>query len=247
MKTTLEKLRQEPYAKILCYPRPSMKEINNRLKQLRKLEIDIIDFTGEKRIFNVSILGKGCVGIAITAYQHQERLALKIRRVDADRSEMTREARLLERANSVIVGPKLVGQTRDLLLMQFIDGRLLPEWLQRKTSPQRIRRVLQETLEQCWRLDMVGLDHGQLSYAPKHIIIDGKDKVFIVDFETASVDRTPSNVTSMCQFLFISGLAVKVGEKLGKRNRTEIIQVLRLYKKARTRENFQKLLKACGL
>ena len=247
MKTALEELRQEPCARILCYPRPSKKEISDRLEQLRKLGIDAVEFIGGKRFFNVSVLGKGYVGIVIVAYKNQEKLALKIRRVDADRSEMTREAKLLQKANFVDVGPKLIGQTKDFLLMQFIDGKLLPEWLESKMSSQRIGRLLRQTLEQCWRLDMTGLDHGELSYAPKHIIVDKKDRAFIVDFETASIARTPSNVTSMCQFLFISGLGGKVTEKLGRRNCTNIIQALRLYKKVRTRENFQRVLEVCGV
>lgn len=247
MKAPLEKLRQEPYTKILCYPRPSKKEISGRLEQLRKLGIDAVEFVDGKKLFDVSVLGKGYVGIVIVAYKNQEKLALKIRRVDADRSEMTREAKLLQIANSVDVGPKLIGQTKDFLLMQFIDGKLLPEWLESKASSQRIGRLLRQTLEQCWRLDMAGLDHGELSYAPKHIIVDAKDRVFIVDFETASIARTPSNVTSMCQFLFISGLGGKVAEKLGKRDFTDIIQALRLYKKVKTRENFQRVLEVCGV
>jgi len=109
-------------------------------------------------------------------------------------------------------------------------------------------KILREVLEQCWRLDIAGLDHGELSHAPKHIIIDKKNKPFIVDFETASLNRKPSNVTSICQFLFISGVvAEKVAEKLGEKDKKAIIEVLRRYKSDRTRENFETVLEACSL
>jgi putative serine/threonine protein kinase len=175
-------------------------------------------------------------------------VALKIRRVDADRSRMQQEAKMLKKANSVHVGPRLLGVSKDFLLMKFIDGDLLPKWVEKRRGKTQIRKVLHEVLEQCWRLDIVGLDHGELSHAPKHIIIDKKNKPFIVDFETASLNRKPSNVTSICQFLFISGVvAEKVAEKLGGKDKNAIIDVLRRYKSDRTRENFETVLEACGL
>jgi putative serine/threonine protein kinase len=111
-----------------------------------------------------------------------------------------------------------------------------------------VKRVLREILEQCWRLDGAGLDHGELSHAPKHIIVDEDGKPFIVDFETASQNRRPSNVTSICQFLFISGaVAESVAEKLGERDKTVVVEALRAYKDCRSRGNFERVLEACGL
>ncbi len=116
---------------------------------------------------------------------------------------------------------------------------------QRKTQ---VRKILREVLEQCWRLDKAGLDHGELSHAPKHIIINKEGEPFIVDFETASLNRKPSNVTSICQFLFVSGVvAKKVAENLGEKDKKAVIKALRRYKKDRTRENFERVLEVCGL
>ncbi|MDH5459620.1 MAG: serine/threonine protein kinase [Candidatus Bathyarchaeota archaeon] len=245
---TLEKLSEEPYASILCYPRPNKAELKKRLKELQKLSVKALEFSGEKEAFNIPVLGKGYVGIVTVAYRNMEKMAIKIRRVDADRSRMQQEAEMLEKANSVSVGPKLLGVSKNFLLMQFIDGDLPPKWLEKRREKAQVRKVLREVLEQCWRLDEAGLDHGELSHAPKHIIINKKSKPFIVDFETASLIRKPSNVTSICQFLFISGLvARKVAEKLGEKDRATIIDVLRRYKKDRTRENFERVLKVCIL
>ena len=252
MKTTLtitiENLSEEPYASIICYPKTSKTELKKRLKELQKLGMESLEFSGEKQALNTPILGKGCVGIVTIAYRNGEKVALKIRRVDADRSRMQQEAKMLKKANSVHVGPRLLGVSKNFLLMQFIDGDLLPKWVEKRRGKTQIRKVLHEVLEQCWRLDIVGLDHGELSHAPKHIIIDKKSKPFIVDLETASLNRTSSNVTSICQFLFISGVvAEKVAEKLGEKDKKAIIEVLRLYKSDRTRENFETVLEACSL
>jgi putative serine/threonine protein kinase len=243
-----EKLGEEPYASIICYPRLSKVELKKRFNELRKLGVEALEFTGAKEAFNMPVLGKGCVGIVTIAYRNGEKAALKIRRIDADRAGMRQEAKMLRKANLANVGPKLLSVSSNFLLMQFIDGYLLPEWLDKRRNKALVRRVLREVLEQCWRLDVAGLDHGELSHAPKHIIIDKSNAPFIVDFETASLNRKPSNVTSICQFLFISGLVAKeVAEKLGGKDKKVIVEGLRRYKNIMVRENFENVLKVCGL
>jgi putative serine/threonine protein kinase len=245
---TLEELSEEPYASVMCYPRPSEAESQKRLKELRKLGVKALEFSGEKQAFNIPVLGKGCVGVVVIAYVDGEKAALKVRRVDADRSRMQREAEMLKKANSAGVGPRFLSVSKNFLLMQSIDGDLLPKWLEKRKGKAKARKVLRDVLEQCWRLDEAGLDHGELSHAPKHIILDQKDEPFIVDFETASVNRKPSNVTGICQFLFISGaVADEVAEELGGKDEKAIIEALRNYKNDRTRENFGNVLQACGL
>lgn len=244
----LEKLVEEPYASVICYPGPSKAELQKRLRELRKLGVKALEFRGEKEVLNTPVLGKGCVGVVVIAYVDREKTALKVRRMDADRSRMQREAEMLKKANSAGVGPELLDVSKNFLLMQFIDGDLFPKWLENRKGKAEVRKVLREVLEQCWRLDEAGLDHGELSHAPKHIILDQKDEPFIVDFETASVNRKPSNVTSICQFLFISGIvADEVAVKLGGKDEKAIIDALRNYKNDRTRENFGNVLRACSL
>jgi putative serine/threonine protein kinase len=245
---SLERLCEEPYASIMCYPKSSKAELQKRLGELKRLGVSALEFGGEKQAFNVPVLGKGCVGVVVKAYRNNEKLALKIRRVDADRAGMQREAEMLKVANSVSVGPKLLGFSDNFLLMQFIDGGLLPQWLEKCRKRALLKRVLRDVLEQCWRLDKAGLDHGELSHAPKHIIIDGEGKPFLVDFETASLNRKPSNVTSITQFLFISGaVAEKIAQKLGGKDKEAVIEALRQYKADGKRQNFEKLLKVCEL
>jgi putative serine/threonine protein kinase len=244
---TIERLIEEPYASIVCYPKVTKAELRKRLAELRKLGIAALEFTGKKQVLNVHVLGKGCVGLVTIAHKGCEKLALKIRRTDADRPNMRQEAKLLRKANVQSVGPRLLGVSKNFLMMQFVEGELLPNWLEEKVGRTRIKRVLRDVLEQCWRLDMAGLDHGELSHAPKHVIVTAEDNAFIVDFESASANRRPSNVTSICQFLFISEFSTKVAERLGDRDRKTMIDSLRRYKKDVNRENFEKVLESCGL
>ena len=93
------------------------------------------------------------------------------------------------------------------------------------------------------RLDQLGLDHGELSNASKHIIVDGNDNPYLIDFETSSIKRKVSNVTCVCQYLLLgSQTADKIKDKIGKLNKKEIINKLRIYKQNKTRENFENII-----
>ena len=231
---------------ILCYPRCEQEELKRRLKELERLGVQALEFAGEKSVFDVPVLGKGCVGIVVVAYTNLGRLALKIRRVDADRKEMFHEGEMLNIANAINVGPKLFDISENFLLMELVKGTHFPEWLKamegREEQPS-VRLVLKDVLEQCYRLDEAGLDHGELSNAPKHIIVDTDDIPYLIDFETASINRRVSNVTSVCQYFFVgSQIADKVKEKWVKLEEKELINTLRTYKRERTRENFENIL-----
>jgi putative serine/threonine protein kinase len=238
---------EKEYATVLDYPWVSSIALGNRLRELKKLGVRTLDFTGEKRISMIHVLGKGCVGIVVAAHANGKKIALKIRRSDADGRRLMHEARMLKKANSVRVGPRLLGASKDFLLMQLIEGSLLPRWVEAHPSPSQVKKVLRDILVQCWLLDEAGLDHGELSNAPKHVIVDRRMRAVIVDFEAASVKRRPANVTSMCQFLFMSGLACKVAEKIGEADKEGLIVSLRLYKHDRNRSSFERVLKTCGL
>ena len=243
---SLKGLCERKHCKVLCYPRCEQEELERRLKELEKLGVQSLEFAGEKSIFDVPVLGKGCVGVVVVAYTNLGRAALKIRRVDADRKGMFHEGEMLQRANAIDVGPRLLEISENFLLMELVEGTHFPEWIEsveERETHLRIRMVLEDVLEQCYRLDESGLDHGELSKAPKHIIVDADDLPYLIDFESASIKRRVSNVTSVCQYLFLgSQIADKVKDKLGKVDEKELINVLRNYKRERTRENFEKIV-----
>jgi len=221
--------------------------MQNRIQELKKLGVEALEFSGKTLAANVPVLGKGYVGVVVIAHMCGEKAALKMRRSDADRENLEHEAELLARANSVNVGPRFLAVSKNFLLMQLIDGDLLEDWLETNKDKTLIRKVLVDILEQCWRLDEASLDHGELSKAPKHLLVDKADKPFIVDFETASLERRVINVTSVCQFLFMgnSQAAKSLAEIFGEKDRAKLMAFLKTYKKNRNRGNFERLLEVC--
>ena len=112
-----------------------------------------MEFSGKSSAFTLPVLGKGYVGVVAIAHVDSAKYALKMQRVDSDREGLEREADLLSKANSVGVGPKLIGVTKHFLLMKLVDGDLLEVWLENHGDPAPVRNVLADILEQCWRLD----------------------------------------------------------------------------------------------
>ncbi len=243
----LENLDEEPYASIVCYPRTNPTEIYQRLEEMQQHGVTSIEFVGKTNASNIPVLGKGYVGVVVVASVKGQKVALKMRRIDADRLDFTHEAEMLQKANTIGVGPKFIAVSNNFLLSQLIDGDLLEEWLQTPREKALIHKVLVDILEQCWSLDQAGLDHGELSKAPKHLLVDKMDKPFIVDFETASIVRKVINVTSVCQFLFMgnSRAAKMLNEVFGKKNRLSLISGLKEFKKNANRKNFEDLLDMC--
>ena len=242
----VNELVEEPYSYVLGYPKPSEAELENRIRELKSMDVKGILFDGSSMIGKLSILGKGCVSVVVKAVLDNRTVALKIRRLDADRETMEREASFLSIANSVDVGPKLVAKSKNFLAMELAYGEKMVDWIKQDLEQQKVRSVTRQILEQCFRLDSAGLDHGELSNLNKHVIVG--ENVTIIDFESASTERRVANVTAATQCLFIgSAIARKVRSVLKIDSTDQIIQSLRKYKNDVNKENFESLIRVLEL
>jgi len=228
---------------ILCYPKPTESEVSSRIEELRTLGVDSLNFRGKTNLFGIPILGKGHVGVVVAALHKGSEVALKIRRVDADRETMQREAELLKRANKVSVGPRFLGCTENFLLMELVEGNNIQEWLREEKKVEEVRRVLRDLMEQCKRLDEEGIDHGELSKAHKHVVITASNQIRIIDFETASTTRRALNVTSIAHYIFFHKKNSQAAQKtLGEIDLEQLRTKLRTYKKEPTEKNLKTIL-----
>jgi putative serine/threonine protein kinase len=179
-----------------------------------------------------------------------QRIAVKIRRVDARRPSLTPEAAHLKLANSFDVGPACLGSTPDILAMELIEGLSLPTWLESlngRGRRARVRTVVRDLLDQCVRMDAYGLDHGELSRAHKNVIISDDDVPRILDFESASLMRRPRNFTSLTQYLFLGGsVAKKTVRILGSIDRNQLLKCMRDYKSGGWKDAFEATSKVVG-
>jgi putative serine/threonine protein kinase len=247
---SIKKFTEEPYSKILGYPNATNRQIKSRISELEKLKIKSICLTGPTTIGNLEILGKGYVGLVVLVKRGNKEVALKIRRTDSQRENMKNESILLKLVNSVSVGPKMIDVSKNFLVMEYIEGKKFSDWIEMlkgSGSAKQLKSTIRNVLEDCYRLDQIGFDHGELSNISKHVIV-GKNKVALIDFESSSTKRRPSNVTSITQAFFIGSGIAKHAQKIYKNSSKEkIIFALKSYKQEKTRDNFEKLLKILKL
>ena len=247
---SIKKFTEEPYSKILGYPNATNRQIKSRINELEKLKIKSICLTGPTTIGNLEILGKGYVGLVVLVKRGNKEVALKIRRTDSQRENMKNESILLKLVNSVSVGPKMIDVSKNFLVMEYIEGKKFSDWIEMlkgSGSAKQLKSTIRNVLEDCYRLDQIGFDHGELSNISKHVIV-GKNKVTLIDFESSSTKRRPSNVTSITQAFFIGSGIAKHAQKIYKNSSKEkIIDALKSYKQEKTRDNFENLLKILKL
>ncbi len=242
-------LVKEPYSIVLGYPKASRRQLKSRLAELKKLGIEDVSFQGPILIGKIAVLGKGYTGVVILAKRGAKRVALKIRRTDSPRESMAKETTLLEAANKAKVGPRLIESSDNFVVMEYLDGKKIYDWineLKGRGSATKLKSVIKKVLEDCHNLDRAGLDHGELSNITKHVIV-GKS-VTIIDFESSSLERRVSNVTSATQAVLIgSGLAKMVRRIYSAPSKQKIIKSLRQYKEGQTQESFDKVLEVLRL
>lgn len=245
-----KKFSEEPYSQILGYPKATSRQIKSRINELEKLKIESISLTGPTTLGKLAILGKGYVGVVVLAKKNNKQVALKIRRTDSQRKNMKNESILLKLVNSVNVGPRMIDVSKNFLVMEYVEGEKISKWidsLKGLGTTKKLKSIIRNILEDCYRLDQLNFDHGELSNISKHVIV-GKTKCALIDFESSSTKRKPSNITSITQAIFIgSGIAKQIQKIYKNPPKDEIIKGLKQYKKERTRENFDILLKILKL
>jgi len=247
---SIKKFTDEPYSKILGYPKSTSRQITSRIKELEKLKIKSISLIGPTTLGKLEILGKGYVGVVVLAKKGNKQVALKIRRTDSQRKNMKNESVLLKLVNTIGVGPKMFDSSKNFLVMEYLEGEKISNWvnsLKGIGSTKKFKSTIKKILEDCYRLDRLGFDHGELSNVSKHVIV-GKMKSTLIDFESSSTKRIPSNVTAITQAFFIgSGIAKKAQKIYKNPPKEKIIEALKQYKKEKTNENFENLIKILKL
>ncbi len=247
---SLDQLTKTPYIQVLTYPRISLAAARSRIRQLERLGVEELIFEGKAKVGRLGILGLGTVGIVVRARAGENVLALKIRRTDANRPDMEQEARITSMVNRLGVGPTVFGHTKDLMLMKLLVYVELEDWLRGLSGQgtrETARTMVHSILNQCRKLDIMGIDHGQLSNLRKHAVVaDGVP--WIIDYESAGTARKPKNVTTAAQYLFIGGrLSPRLRRVVGVRDTSPLLKLLSEYKKDMSDYTYSKIIEALKL
>ena len=198
-------------SKLISYPKLDLYEYHKRISDIYRIGVKDAILEGPTRLCELNILGKGHSGIVLKVNGYSEKnMALKIRRLDSRRKDSLNEVNNQKLANVIEIGPQIIDNTDDLILMELITGKGISDWLDDPSNfnldnSKKIINIVNEILEQCYRLDVLNLDHGELTRIDKHVMVSEYNQISIIDFESSSTKRKPSNVTSASQALLLSG------------------------------------------
>jgi putative serine/threonine protein kinase len=233
---------------IISYPRFNASEYLERISEIQSLGVKSIISRGRLKIGKLLIAGKGTVSLVLRSKSCDNKVcALKIRRIDSNRRDLHQEARLHTTANTAGIGPKILAHTKNIILMEFIEGSSIVDWVnqdEKTADSETILEIVSDILVQCHNLDKLHLDHGQLHHLNHHVIISESSRATILDFESASYLRRTSNVTSASNSLLLGGhISERITDILriqGKKER--LVRALKLYKLSHNEENLQEIL-----
>jgi putative serine/threonine protein kinase len=244
-RASLGDLVRTPYLQVLTYPVLSLRQARSRVKQLESLGVGELVFEGHAKVGRLGILGLGTVGVVVKARAGDRLCALKIRRTDANRPNMEEEVRITRMANRIGIGPEVYGHSRDMILMRLLESQEISEWLKGlagEGTRRQAKEMVHALLNQCRKLDIVGIDHGQLSNLRKHAVIaDGMP--WIIDFESAGTSRRPRNVTTAAQSLLVGGaVSPAIRRAIGVRDTAVLKKLLREYKQDLSDYSYSRIL-----
>jgi putative serine/threonine protein kinase len=236
-------------APVLSYPTGDEKHLERVRSDLSGMGVESVFSQGRVSIGSFWAIGKGWVGVVLLGSLDGKKIALKVRRADADRPSMLNEARMHQFANSVGVGAGLIAKSENAIAMDYVNGEPAVRWLQRVPGPESVvvRRMVSDLLDQCFRLDAAGLDHGELSQSKKHVLVDAGGHPYLLDFETASDRRITRNVMAMAGYLFCKGSLVSALRRHLSWDSIQLMRCLKDYKASKSASDYLGIREAIGL
>ena len=230
---------------ILSYPKNDEEIARERFNTLVKHGLEAFILEGPIKMGRVSFLGKGTNSLVIKAIFKKHIIAIKILRLDASRKNLLNEVKLLLRLKETGIVPRVIVFSDWFIIEEFIEGVLIGDFLQKDIysyDKREINQLIADILSKSYTLDQLGIDHGELSRADRHIIITDSLKSIIIDFESASESRKPKNITTICHYLFVKSQAAEYLRLLYNINLEDLNNVLKSYKRNITPEKFRLLM-----
>ncbi|MBS3159053.1 hypothetical protein J4206_07250, partial [Candidatus Woesearchaeota archaeon] len=192
-----------------------------------------------KGIKNINFLAKGHRGIVYSGTYKGKDIAIKVDLNPGAVSRVDMESRWLKILNKKKIGPKMLHSGKDFLIMEYIDGEKLFDYVQHSNKNQ-IRHVIQDIFRQCYEMDLLQINKEEMHHPVKHILIT-TDGARMIDFERCRKTLDPKNVTQFCQFLTSGSFAYGLENK-GLIINKRILKFAQKYKNDPSRKNFDTIL-----
>ncbi len=185
---------------------------------------------GKKGVKNLKYFAKGKRGIVFTANYRNKKVAVKMKKESSEADTILHEANILREANKHKIGPKYLFNTKNALVYEFVEGEYLKDLINSK----KINKICKKVFEQCYNLDLLGINKQEMTRPMKHVIVKG-NKTTLIDFERARKAEETHNVTQFCQF---------VGNHVQPKQKKKWIKLAKAYAQNKNNKSFKNILKA---
>ncbi len=238
--TTLNSINKDKWGRVLCFPHPSEECVRTRAEKLVNAGVLALLSEGKERIGNLRVLGKGHASVVIKAVLKPFlTVAVKVRRTDSKRDSFRLECEVMKAAYPV--APRVYRCEDDFIVMEYVDGVPISEVMDKAVMEGcgRALPLVIKVLGAVRYLDLVGVDHKELSLLKEHVLVMRDGRVKVIDYESASFSEAPCNVCRVCSWFIYRSAFGRVCCRDLERLRMVLRAVLRRYKDCATNDVFK--------
>ena len=185
------------------------------------------------QIKDLKKIGEGWRGIVYSGYLDGEKIAFKVPSHPIHKSAIQKEGEILKLVNEKGIGGKLLLQGEDFIGYRFIEGKHFKDVISRKNARELFKKILLQARE----LDKLGINKDEMHRPHKNILVDDALNVYLIDFERAKRTENLQNVTQFVQYILSGG-----SNYFDVKDKKELIELAKMYKKEKTDENFYKIM-----
>ncbi len=181
------------------------------IEELKKLlpptctNVDVFSMGKRGLIFKAKYLDEkalACCSVDRTKAPKELDVAIKVSLPTSQAQSTTMlEGNYLDKVNFYHIGPTVYDYNEHYVIMEFIEGTLIGEWLEEEHSEEEKKIVLENILIQLEILDQVGINKFELTNPYKHIIVKPNLDVVLIDFERARFSKKPKNVNQFKEYV----------------------------------------------
>jgi O-6-methylguanine DNA methyltransferase len=170
-----------------------------------EIEAEAIDELRKERIGHVTFLARGHRGWVFLGKLRGKLVAIKFRNPKSTAPDtIHKEAQFLELLNLHRIGPKLHFYQENFIVMEYIAGKRIEDFLADGRSIFEVMSVISRVLAQCLLMDTLNISKEEMSNPYKHVIVRKTKEGYrpvLIDFERAHKTLRPQNVTQFFQYL----------------------------------------------
>ncbi|MBI2175739.1 methyltransferase [Candidatus Woesearchaeota archaeon] len=195
-------------------------------------------------IMGIALFEKGNRGVLYKGSYKGKTVVVKAKRKEsAAVATIQNEINWLGRLNEAGIGPKLLLSSREKnwLAYEFVEGEFITDFISSCKEKKKISDAIKQLLLQCRKLDKLGVNKEEMSRPQKHVLVDSRGKLTMLDFERCRKTQQPKNITQLCQFLAVRHANLLLRQKGVTIDRNELLAAAQEYKNSQNEENFKKI------